>query len=101
VSDLLSSGAGLAAATPWGAALGALGSALGTTPSSQSGTGNTTAGPVNLNISGFGSKSEGSASATGQPSGYGFTAGAVGSSSWVLPAAILGAAVVLALLLRR
>lgn len=95
---------GLAGATPWGAAMGALGQALGTTPSSSSTSGSTSAGPVNVNVSGFGSKSEGSASASAQqsqqPSAGSFAPSGAGSA-WLIPGAILVGLILVAFALKK
>jgi len=98
---------GLAGATPWGAALGALGSALGTTPSSSSNAGPVSAGPVNVNVSGFGSNSSGNASANAQQSQQPATSAFAPSSdlgaasAWLLPGAILLGLVFIAFALKK
>lgn len=96
---------GLAGATPWGAALGALGSALGTTPSSSSNAGPVSAGPVNVNVSGFGSNSSGDASSSAsqaqQPTSSFAPTNVGGASAWLLPGAVLLGLVVIAFALKK
>jgi hypothetical protein len=87
------------------AALGS-GGGLSLDTSSRSSVGPAQYGPVVVNVAGFGGTSKGSASAAGTfPAANGLDAGAgmnVGvPDSWILPAAVLGAAALIAVMLRR
>lgn len=93
---------GVGGLTPWGAAANALSGALSTPTSSSLTAGPVTTGPKVINIAGFGSKSNGTATQSltqAEPDrGDAFPLSSVGGASvpdWVLPAA--GAVLLLAL----
>jgi hypothetical protein len=104
--------AGLAGATPWGAIGNAAASVLGTPTSSSLTAGPVTTGPKVINVAGFGSKANGSATqslTTAEPDRGDYfpstpSGGAFGDMpAWVLPAVgvVLALALIGALVRRK